>query len=469
MIGFSALLAALLLADAAGADAGAHDAAGDATVVAPSDAGTSDAAPVPSAAAPAPGRVGRVAGRLLSKGAASPGGRRRAGRRHDHARRDRRARRFQCHPAVRAAAPDGAGRRLRTAGDRRRGVRRRHQPVHVAAHPRRVDHSARDRRACQVDAARGAPDQGRVDADRGDDGRSVPRAQVASRRDHRGMAGGDLRRARLEPGEHRLFPDSVRVPALFHMALGPSVIHPYFFDSLQFYPGGYPAQYGRYVAGIVAADTRGAATDRLHSSVDVRLFDAGALVSAPLPGNGGVVAAARYSYTGELVSLLDQSIRLAYWDYQLRVDRRVGPVQLTLMGFGSHDVLVPGPAPPGPRTSWTSTSTASARAPAFRSPAGRLQGSVAVGNDHTRARRSWTFTPSPSTPSPPRPGSRSRASFSAVDVSAGFDGDITRTGRASRACRCRRTRRTWGSGGWPRSAAATSRTRRLSTTARFGT
>jgi hypothetical protein len=143
------------------------------------------------------------------------------------------------------------------------------------------------------------------------------------------------------PGNTGFFLDGVRVPALFHFALGPSVIHPYLFDSLEFFPGGYPARYGRYVAGIVAADTRAPATDRAHASVDVRLFDAGALVSAPLPGQGSVVVAGRYSYTAGLVSLLNQDVKIEYWDYQLRADRRVGPFQLTLLAFGSNDVLAP--------------------------------------------------------------------------------------------------------------------------------
>ena len=58
------------------------------------------------------------------------------------------------------------------------------------------------------------------------------------------------------PGNTGFFLDDLRVPALFHLALGPSVIHPYFFDELAFYPGGYPARYGRYVAGLVSAQTR---------------------------------------------------------------------------------------------------------------------------------------------------------------------------------------------------------------------
>lgn len=142
------------------------------------------------------------------------------------------------------------------------------------------------------------------------------------------------------PGNTGYFLDQMEVPLLFHLALGPSVIHPYFFDSLSFYSGGYPTEYGRYVAGAVATQTRAPATDRAHASAEVRLYDAGALLSTPLPdGNGAIAAAFRYSYTGALLSLLRNDLKLSYWDYQVRADRRLGAWKLTLLAFGSGDDL----------------------------------------------------------------------------------------------------------------------------------
>ena len=142
------------------------------------------------------------------------------------------------------------------------------------------------------------------------------------------------------PGNTGYFLDDLQVPLLFHLALGPSVIHPAFFDSMSFYPGGYPARYGRYVAGIVSTQTRAPAEDRSHAMAEIRLYDAGGLVSTPFPDNNGSVAAAfRYSYTGALLSLLRNDLRLAYWDYQVRADRRLGAWRLVLLLFGSGDDL----------------------------------------------------------------------------------------------------------------------------------
>lgn len=143
------------------------------------------------------------------------------------------------------------------------------------------------------------------------------------------------------PGNTGFLLDDLRIPALFHMALGPAVIHPYFFDTLSFYPGGYPARYGRYAAGLVSAQTRAPAEDGVHAAADLRLYDAGGLISAPLPGGGGITAAARYSYTSALVSRFDPDLQLGYWDYQVRADRPVGRVRLTLLVLGARDTLTP--------------------------------------------------------------------------------------------------------------------------------
>ncbi len=142
------------------------------------------------------------------------------------------------------------------------------------------------------------------------------------------------------PGNTGYFLDDVQVPLLFHLALGPSIVYPGFFDSMTFYPGGYPARYGRYAAGIVTSQTRAPPEDRAHAEAEVRLYDAGGMVSAPWPdGNGGVAAAFRYSYTGALLSLLRNDLRLSYWDYQLRADRRLSAWSLSLLLFGSGDDL----------------------------------------------------------------------------------------------------------------------------------
>jgi hypothetical protein len=150
------------------------------------------------------------------------------------------------------------------------------------------------------------------------------------------------------PGNTGFFIDGVRIPALFHFALGPSVIHPFFLKQIDFYPGGYPVQYGRYTAGMVSAQTANPPTDRAHVSADVRLFDAGGMVVTPFDqGRGSVAVAGRLSYTGLIFSALRSDVDFNYWDYQVRLEHRLGPGKLTLFAFGSKDYLKVQQADPG--------------------------------------------------------------------------------------------------------------------------
>jgi TonB family protein len=57
------------------------------------------------------------------------------------------------------------------------------------------------------------------------------------------------------PGNVGYFFDDVRVPLLYHIGLGPGVIHPALVNRVDFYPGGYPARYGRFAGGIVAGES----------------------------------------------------------------------------------------------------------------------------------------------------------------------------------------------------------------------
>jgi hypothetical protein len=142
------------------------------------------------------------------------------------------------------------------------------------------------------------------------------------------------------PGNTGYFLDDVSVPLLFHLALGPSVVHPSLIDRVDFYPGGFPAQYGRYAGGIVAGETRGPSS-RLGGEAELRLFDAGVLGETPFAnGKGDVLVAGRYGYPALLLPLFAPDNKLAYWDYQGRIGYRVTPRDtLTAFVFGSFDEL----------------------------------------------------------------------------------------------------------------------------------
>ena len=140
------------------------------------------------------------------------------------------------------------------------------------------------------------------------------------------------------PGNNGYYIDGVRIPLLYHVGAGPSVIHPGLIERVDFYPGGYPARYGRFAGGILSGDTRRPATE-MHGEGNVRLFDAGALVEAPFAdGKGTILASGRYSYTAALISLAAPDAVLQYWDYQARATWNLGPKdQIGVFAFGSYD------------------------------------------------------------------------------------------------------------------------------------
>jgi hypothetical protein len=142
------------------------------------------------------------------------------------------------------------------------------------------------------------------------------------------------------PGNTGFFIDGVRVPALFHLGVGAAVVHPGLIDTVAFYPGAYPARFGRFTGGILSGEVL-PTPDRVHAEASARLLDAGALVSAPFEeGRGDVLASGRFGYPGFLLSIFAKDVGLAYWDYQARTRwRTAGGDELGAFVFGSYDSL----------------------------------------------------------------------------------------------------------------------------------
>lgn len=59
------------------------------------------------------------------------------------------------------------------------------------------------------------------------------------------------------PNNNGDFLDGVRVPLLFHVALGPGVIHPGLLERVDFYPGAAPVSFGGFARAPSSPDRRG--------------------------------------------------------------------------------------------------------------------------------------------------------------------------------------------------------------------
>ncbi len=153
-----------------------------------------------------------------------------------------------------------------------------------------------------------------------------------------------------QPASTGYFLDGVRVPILFHLFLGPAVIHPDFIDTIDFFPGNAPTQYGRLTGGAVEGRLTRPRDDRLHGSAYADLLNAGLFVEYPFKSTGtNVSLAGRISYTPWLIALAanalqppgfnDSKLVLDFYDYQARVEQEVGPGRLRLFAFGSSDTF----------------------------------------------------------------------------------------------------------------------------------
>ncbi|HYP89950.1 MAG TPA: energy transducer TonB, partial [Polyangiaceae bacterium] len=142
------------------------------------------------------------------------------------------------------------------------------------------------------------------------------------------------------PGDVGYFIDGIRVPLLFHVGAGPSVIAPALVDSVELVPSAYPARFGRFAGGIMAGETT-APSSVARAEAQARVFDAGALVEQPFAnGRGSALIAGRYSYTQALLGVVAPEYELGYWDYQARISYNTGAHdRISLFGFGALDRL----------------------------------------------------------------------------------------------------------------------------------
>lgn len=142
------------------------------------------------------------------------------------------------------------------------------------------------------------------------------------------------------PGNVGYYLDGIRVPYLFHVGVGPSVVNPSMVERVNLHSGGYPSEFGRYAGAIVTADLTTPRVD-LHGEGVFRIFDAGATAETGFAGGrGSAMLGGRFSFTSMILSLLSPNVGLAYRDYQARVTYDLTPRdRISLISFGAYDLL----------------------------------------------------------------------------------------------------------------------------------
>jgi TonB family protein len=149
------------------------------------------------------------------------------------------------------------------------------------------------------------------------------------------------------PQDTRVYVEGVRVPLLYHMGGFRSTINSDVVRGIELSPGGYGAQYGRGLGGLVTVDLRALRTDRVHGYVSSDLIDGSAMVEAPIDGKTRVALAARKSWLDRTLSVFtskDVSSYVpipTYWDGVFKVERELRPNEtVSAVVLGSGDTLV---------------------------------------------------------------------------------------------------------------------------------
>ncbi|HSP79151.1 MAG TPA: TonB-dependent receptor, partial [Myxococcaceae bacterium] len=146
------------------------------------------------------------------------------------------------------------------------------------------------------------------------------------------------------PSSTAVYLDGVRVPQLYHLGLGPSIIHPELIGGLDFHRGPAPARFGRELGGTVEAHLVPPSADTVRAEASLELLTAGVLTRIPMTATGTeLTLAGRFAWTPWLFAAYSNGTRtgpewvLDVFDYQARVTQRVGRGSLRLLAFGGSD------------------------------------------------------------------------------------------------------------------------------------
>ena len=150
------------------------------------------------------------------------------------------------------------------------------------------------------------------------------------------------------PDDTGIFVDGHEVPSLYHFLGGPSIFNVEMLESIDLYPGGFPARFGRHHGGAVALELRPTKSDGVHGSAKVDFIDAGGYVRAPITENLSFAFAGRRSYIDVFLGFVlpepdpgaQRIVTPIYYDYAGRLDYNLKENgRLSLFAIGSSDTL----------------------------------------------------------------------------------------------------------------------------------
>lgn len=148
----------------------------------------------------------------------------------------------------------------------------------------------------------------------------------------------------VSPRNSAVFIDGIEVPILYHFGALASFYPSAMLENLELVAGGFSAQYGRALGGVVTMDSRPGRTDSWRGATEVSLLDASARAEGPGPRGGSLIIGMRRSYLEAFLPFfadeqgIDTTLAPSYLDGQLRYDvQRSATERLSFRVFGSSD------------------------------------------------------------------------------------------------------------------------------------
>ena len=150
------------------------------------------------------------------------------------------------------------------------------------------------------------------------------------------------------PDDTGIYVDGHEVPSLFHFLGGPSIFNVEMLESIDLYPGGFPARFGRHHGGAVALELRPTKSDGIHGAAKVDFIDTGGYLRAPITKDLSFAVAGRRSYIDAFLGFVlpappkggQRIVTPVYYDYSGRLDYNLHEDgRFSLFAIGSSDTL----------------------------------------------------------------------------------------------------------------------------------
>ena len=165
------------------------------------------------------------------------------------------------------------------------------------------------------------------------------------------------------PGDTRVYVDGVEIPALYHPSGLRGTVNADLIQRLDLAPGGWGADHGRALGGLVRLQTRDLPREGVHGAISADLLDASAMVSAAVSGRARIAVAGRVSYLDRILAGVVSPAASDYFplpryrDYQAKITvdlREDEAISFVVLGSGdSIRRTLASPDPAGARSETT--------------------------------------------------------------------------------------------------------------------